>query len=381
MTETATRSGRLMPLLIVTVAVAALMVIWLARQTVNPEPTVQPMTARGLLSNAPEAFRRVTGPQPLNFPQDHGAHPDYRNEWWYFTGNLSDRQGRRFGFHFTLFRFALGALETLDSPFHADQLWMAHLALSDAERGQHFQAERFARGTLGLAGATPERWWLRDWTVEWQADAWHLKAAGEEFALALRLAPTRPLVLQGDAGYSRKGPEPGNASRYYSATRLAADGKLTREGELVEVSGLAWLDREWGSSQLSPDLSGWDWFALQLDDGRDLMVYRLRRDDGTASPFSAGVLVDPDGSYQTLQKHDFTARPQRWWTDQQGASWPVEWQLKLPLAELSMTVEAVFDEQLFTGSVVYWEGAVDVLDTASGVTLGKGYLELSGYAD
>lgn len=339
------------------------------------------LSSSALLNNAPEEFRRVTAPLPLAFPADHGMHPGYRNEWWYFTGNLIDDAGRRYGFQYTLFRFALPEREVQDSDFATDALWMGHLAVSDLDGGRFFNAERFARDALGLAGADPDLWWLRDWEVRRDGEAWQLQAGFDGVELDLVLQALRPIVLQGQAGYSRKGPEPGNASRYYSITRMDVSGALALDGRKRPVEGLAWLDREWGSSQLGAGIEGWDWFALQLDDGRDLMLYRLRTADGQASPFSAGVLVEPDGSYRVLQREDFSLRPKRWWRDPQGIEWPVAWIAELPQAGLALTVEAVFDAQRWATTVAYWEGAVQVRDADTNLELGRGYLELSGYAE
>jgi len=216
--------------------------------------------------------------------------------------------------------------------------------------------------------------------VRREGSTYILRVAEESTGLQLELRPRRPIVTQGERGYSRKGPEPGNASHYYSITRLEAEGTLRLDGRAHRVEGQAWLDREWGSSQLGPDLAGWDWFSLQLDDGRDVMVYRLRTHDGEASRFSAGKVVYPNGESRTLDADDFTARPLRRWRDDQGVQWPVAWQVDLPSENLSMTVRPRFDNQRWTGSVSYWEGAMTV-ENESGERLGLGYLELSGYAE
>jgi len=361
---------------------ALLAIAWLGSRIERAAPQDEALDTRALLATAPEQFARITGPEPLAFPADHAAHPGYRNEWWYFTGNLAAADGRRFGFQYTLFRFGLPPDEAAAaSDFAADAIWMGHLALSDLDQERFYNCERFARGALGLAGATADRWWLRDWEVDRTETGWRLRAGCEEFSLELVLDPAKPVVFNGRAGYSRKGPEPGNASRYYSLTRIDADGSLVLHGTPQELAGLAWLDREWGSSQLGQDLDGWDWFALQLADGRDLMLYRLRTDSGSASRFSAGTLVMPDGTATMLEHGDFELAATTWWRDDEGIRWPVGWRVRVPVAGLDMRVKAAFDNQRWDTRVEYWEGAVEVLDAANPATpIGRGYLELSGYA-
>lgn len=369
------------------------MVAWLHQQT-RPEPLpTRTWSLDALLGDAPDGFERVVAPKPFAFPSDHAMHPSFRNEWWYFTGRI-DAPDRPMGFQFTLFRFGMRPplAEHTDtvSEWASDHLWMAHLALSDGGDGdavppRFYQAERFARDTLGLAGATEQRWWLRDWEVISTPTGWQLKASAEDFALDLMLEPTRQITLQGDQGFSQKGPEVGNASYYYSLTRLDTTGTVTLHRadplaqETLSVQGLSWLDREWGSGQLSKTQSGWDWFAIHLDDGRDLMLYRLRNLDNTASEFSAGVLVDATGESTGLTFEDFQASPVGWWEDDQGVAWPVRWQIEVPNHNLSLIVEPLFEHQRWNQSVAYWEGAIDVYQASTRV--GRGYLELSGYAE
>ncbi|HMA98993.1 MAG TPA: lipocalin-like domain-containing protein [Wenzhouxiangella sp.] len=367
---------------VVVAGAVTLLVIWLAWQTVPPDPVApERLRVENLMSGETQEFRRVTGPIPLSFPEDHAQHPSYQNEWWYFTGNLETPAGERLGFQYTLFRFATSPGQPMDSAWQTEAMWMAHLALSDGRQQRFFQAERFARGSLGLAGADPDRWWLRDWQVALGSEDWQLEADAGDFALDLSLTPIRPIVLQGDNGYSRKGPDPGNASRYYSITRLATTGNIRIGDEVLSVQGLSWLDREWGSSQLSEEQAGWDWFAIQLEDGRDLMLAGLRNKDGSDSDWSYGLLVEEDGRSVYLTNQDYVAEVERRWTDSKGDRWPVEWQISVPSADLSIRARAVFDNQHWRQSVDYWEGMIDILDQASGEPIGRGYLELSGYGE
>jgi len=329
-------------------------------------------------------FARAIEPRAFHFPADHAAHPGFATEWWYFTGNLRSAEGRRFGYQLTLFRVGLKpGLPADDSEWRANQLYMGHLAVSDIVTRQHHSAERFARAAAGLAGAEAEplRVWLGPWSIRGTADATfpiQLNAADGDIAIALTLDHDgRPPVLQGERGLSRKGATPGNASYYYSLTRLPSTGEIRIGDDRHHVEGNSWFDREWSSSALAADQAGWDWFALHLDDGRDLMFYRMRGKDGRAQRFSSGVLVGADGSSQALTLQEVSAVPTRTWQSPDGIAYPVDWRLQVPRYGLDLTVEAAFDAQEMRQTVRYWEGAVIV----GGSHRGIGYLELSGYAE
>jgi predicted secreted hydrolase len=334
-------------------------------------------------------FERAWAPRAFDFPADHGAHPGFRSEWWYFTGNLAAADGRHFGFQLTFFRFALapGALERA-SAWATNQAWMAHLTVTDSAGERFHAAERLARGALGLAGAeaTPFRVWLGDWearAVEWGGDIYPLllSARDEAIALDLTLTSAKPLVLQGENGWDRKGPEPGNASYYYSYTRLDARGQLNIGGATFDVNGSAWMDREWSSSALGPDLAGWDWCALQLSDGSEVMLYRLRRHDGTASAFSMAAVIGPDGERRSYTAGEFAFESRRWWTSPKtNVKYPVAWSLHIPAEDLALEIEPRLDDQELDLTVRYWEGAVSAKGRArSGALRAEGYLELAGY--
>ncbi len=333
-------------------------------------------------------YARAMEPRALVFPADHGPHPDYRNEWWYLTGNLETAAGRRFGYQVTFFRIALAppdpSVEARRSAWATRQVWMAHVALSDLDNRHHQADERFARGAVGLAGAEAEpfRVWLEDWQLladpSGTGQTWQLQIETTDFSLDLALEPLKPIVLQGDAGLSQKGSEPGNASYYYSLPRLETLGNIQAGGEQFQVAGMSWLDREWSTSALGDDQVGWDWFALQLDDGRDLMFYQLRRTDGQLDPRSAGSLIGPDGTARRLRSTDVMLEPRRWWRSPDGARYPVSWHLEMPDG-LRYRIEAAFDDQRMETTISYWEGMVDVLDAETGAARGRGYLELAGY--
>jgi predicted secreted hydrolase len=338
---------------------------------------------------AADGFARALAPRPFTFPADHASHDEFRSEWWYFTGNLDDGGGAHYGFELTFFRIALEPdAARRESAWGTNQVWMAHFALTDVTRGRFAAAERFARGgALGLAGATAEplRVWTKNWSVAGSANAatadLTLSASDAENALSLRLNAVKPLVTQGDGGLDAKGPEPGNASYYYSFPRLTATGVLTLAGEEVAVSGSAWFDREWGTSALSAGVVGWDWFALQLSDGRDLMYYRLRAASGGATPFSGGSLVDADGVAVRLSADDVRLTVvDEWRSERTGVTYPVAWRMELPAENLSLVIEPYLEDQEIDLSVRYWEGAVRARGTAAGTRIdGQGYLELAGY--
>lgn len=347
------------------------------------------LTGIGLLGGeANEGFARATGPRRFVFPADHGSHPRFRTEWWYFTGNVDTADRARFGFELTFFRVALapGAPQGT-SGWRSNQLWMAHLAITDAADGRFSTAQRLARGALGLAGGVgdPFHVWVDDWSATGRADsasaALRLQARNGEMGLDLELRSQTSVVLQGVQGRDAKGPEPGNASYYYSMPRLAVSGEITVGGRDNTVQGSAWMDREWSTSALSDGVQGWDWLALQLGDGSDLMFYRLRRADGTASPFSAGAMIAANGKRESLAAGDVDLVPQQWWrSPTTGIEYPVAWSLRIPSRRISLAVTAVIPNQEIDLTVRYWEGAVDVRGTRGEAPLvGRGYLELAGY--
>lgn len=334
-------------------------------------------------------YARAMAPRPFSFPADHGPHPDFRSEWWYFTGNLATADRRHFGFQLTFFRLALAPEATARaSAWATNQSWMAHFALTDTAAGRFHAAERFGRGALEIAGAQPQpfRVWLGDWRAEGSATddspfPLRLQANDAGIAIDLTLVPTKPLVLQGQDGWDRKGPEPGNASYYYSFTRLAAQGQVQVGAERYAVEGGAWLDHEWSTSALGPDLAGWDWIALQLSDGSELMYYHLRRPDGTAGQFSSGALIPPTGKKVALGADQVKLEARRHWRSPRGdRRYPVAWSIGIPSRGIALMVEPMMDDQELELTVRYWEGAVRARGSSGGTPVtGQGYLELVGY--
>jgi predicted secreted hydrolase len=353
-----------------------------------------PETRLSLLGTLAEAdtagYERALEPRAFVFPDDHGPHVGFRTEWWYVTGNLSSIDGRDFGFQLTIFRNALApAPPESTSAWATNQAYMAHFTVTDVD-GQRFHAfERFARGAVGLAGASadPLHVWLEGWSIAGSSSSgfpFRLRAADGGLALDHTLESGKPAVAHGDAGLSQKGPEPGNASLYYSHTRMPTEGTLVLDGDSVTVRGSAWLDREWSTSALSEGQVGWDWLALQLDDGWDLMLYRLRRADGSADAWSAGTLVDPAGVTTPLAwGDDVTMESTSTWTSPiDGAVYPSGWRVELPRRAWILTVEPRVANQELDLAFRYWEGAVSLTGVGEGgaQVSGRGYVELTGYA-
>ncbi|MFZ1495188.1 MAG: lipocalin-like domain-containing protein [Candidatus Competibacter denitrificans] len=367
------------------------LLISVANQLFRPSPAhlTAGMTVGSALGGNTEitGYERAYAPRPFAFPADHGSHPTFRNEWWYVTGNLADPTGRQFGYQLTLFRIALAPQPPVsDSVWRTNQVYMGHFALTDVAGAQHHAFERFSRGAVGLAGvqATPFRVWLDDWALtgtETGAFPLRVRAQQDSIALDLILNTTKPIVLQGDRGLSQKSAEPGNASYYYSYTRLSAQGTVQVAEKTFQVTGTSWLDREWSTSALGPEQSGWDWFALQLDDGRDLMLYRMRHKDGSADPFSKGTLITADGQTRALSWNEMDLQPLgEWVSPRTGDRYPAQWRLRLPAESLDLTITPKVADQEMRLTVRYWEGAVAVTGRFGDQKIGgQGYLEMTRY--
>ncbi len=358
-----------------------------------------PVTASAVLGAASmdaTGFTRAITPLAWEFPRDFGAHPDYQTEWWYYTGNLQTDDGQRFGYQFTIFRrgitpeFATSA----ESEWRSTQLYMAHFAITDAADGRFFHEERFARGGAELAGAVVEptyRTWLEGWQViglNTDATERQITAAmtsnEDGAAIDLTLSIVKPLALQGENGdgLSAKSEEAGNASHYYSLTRMPTRGTITIGGETFAVSGASWMDHEFSTSALGGDALGWDWFGLQFDDNREMMIGQIRLNDGGRDPNFGGLLVYPDGTTRYLRADSFTLTPTGTWTSpHSGGVYPSGFDVSVDVGEaqpLRFTVTPVLaDQELYGGGIVYWEGSVQI----SGDVSGYGYVELTGYVD
>ncbi len=337
-----------------------------------------------------DEWARVSGPRAWTFPRDFGVHPQYRTEWWYFTGNLRDDSGSQFGYQLTFFRQGLRArLPSPSSLWDVRDVYLAHFAVTDISRREFRVAERVSRTGPGLAGADAGRMnvWLLNWSAQMKGPAIDIEARDKEMELSLHLSPRKPPVIHGAKGFSRKGPEAGQASYYASLTDLETRGRLKRKSTgFLDVSGVSWFDQEFGSNQLTPEQTGWDWFGLHLEDGRDLMIYMLRLRNGGLEPASSGTLVLPDGTPLHLRGSDFAVSVlDRWKSPRSGGEYPSRWRIQIPAAKIDLTIAPqVSDQELQTGQstgITYWEGAVTGKGSSRGRPVScRGYVELTGYA-
>jgi predicted secreted hydrolase len=335
-------------------------------------------------------YRRALPGYQFQFPRDHFSHPDFKTEWWYYTGHLQTADGRRYGYQVTFFRVGTdqGRSGANPSRWTVRDLFLAHFAVSDRDRRDFHFTERVNRGALEAAGAstTTLKVWNGDWRLEAEGKAHRLRAKDERYAVDLTLTPVKPPVIHGQDGVSQKGEGAGFASHYYSLTRLETSGTLTINGRTAPVEGWSWMDHEFGSSQLREDQEGWDWFGLQLDNRVELMFYLMRHRGGRPDLHSSGTLTLPDGTFLhlTLSQAEIRATGS-WKSPRSEATYPMGWEIQIPDHALALTVSPSFpDQELDTrGStqVIYWEGSVLVRGSYQGTSVaGQGYVELTGYA-
>ncbi|HYM80677.1 MAG TPA: lipocalin-like domain-containing protein [Candidatus Limnocylindria bacterium] len=338
----------------------------------------------------PDGYRMAVPSYRFEFPRDHASHPAFRTEWWYYTGRLEGR-GRRFGYELTFFRVGVNPGRRVSpSAWAPHTVLFAHIALGDEQRRRFRHHETASRPALGMAGADSSRYrvWIHDWSAELAADGrtHRLRARVPELELDLELVPLKPEVVHGDSGISRKSAGLGHASHYYSLTRLETRGTLVLREGAIPVRGTSWMDHEFSSDAMSPTQVGWDWFSLQLDDGRELMLYRLRLRDGGVEPASSGTWIERDGAARHLAREAFDVRAtDRWTSPHSGAVYPAGWEVRVPSLGLVLTLEPTMaDQELVTGGgagIVYWEGRVRIAGRdARGAVRGSGFVELTGYA-
>ncbi|MDD4924060.1 MAG: lipocalin-like domain-containing protein [Dehalococcoidales bacterium] len=322
----------------------------------------------------------------FSFPQDHGTHEGFRNEWWYFTGNLYDAEGNRFGYQLTFFRISLIPLETdRTSAWGTNQIYMAHFTVSDVNNGEFYCFEKFNRDALGLAGfaKNPFKMNVGDWYMLGTGEGdfpWQLYASKDGITLSLDVTPLKDIVFEGDNGLSYKSVEKTSASYYYSITRLATEGYIEIDGIKHEVSGNSWLDREWSTSTLNEEQGGWDWFSMQLNDNTEIVYFQLRYKNGSVYPYNEGLIVNDDNSTVKLGTGDIVLTVLETWKSKTGVVYPLKWRAEVVPLGKTLIIEAAFNGQELDLSTRYWEGAVNIYDAQDANTIiGTGYLEMTGY--
>jgi predicted secreted hydrolase len=335
------------------------------------------------------AYQLALPGRKLVFPADHYSHPDFKTEWWYYTGHLESESGKRYGYQVTFFRFGLRDRQGdhNDKAPLFTELYMAHFAVSDIDGKRFFFRERINRGYQEKAGAATDRYlvWNEDWKVEGDAKIHLIQMADRGTRLRLRLSSLKPPALHGDKGLSQKGEGEGRASYYYSLTRMKSEGDLMIDGKTEKVRGLSWMDHEFGSNQLREDQVGWDWFSLQLDDQTEIMLYLIRRKDGSPDPYSSGTLVKADGTTKHLRLEDFRIEIlERWKSPKSGGNYPMKWKITIPGDGVELQITPAFtDQELITNKstrVTYWEGAARIRGTVQRKPMtGAGYVEMTGY--
>jgi predicted secreted hydrolase len=343
-----------------------------------------------------EEFKRALPGRTFSFPQDHFSHPEFKTEWWYYSGHLQSDK-RPFGYQLTFFRTGLrGGTKSQGSKWAIQNLYFAHLALTDESRKRFEYQEKISRGSLGEAGAfsykedgEPFRVWIEDWSVELKGSLIQnhfLKAGDKDFGMELLLTPEKNPVVHGQNGVSQKAEEEGFASHYYSISRLKAEGKVFLRGKEFPVQGISWMDHEFGSSQLRDDQVGWDWFSLQLDNRTELMFYQIRNQNVKINPYSSGTMIFPDGTHLYLPLEAFQIEVlEKWRSKKSGAVYPSQWRIRIPHSQIDLLLTPfVKDQELITKEstrVTYWEGSVKIEGKYQGNPIkGLGYVELTGYA-
>ena len=353
-------------------------------QSISP-PLQNESLAEAMSQYNDGSFKQVSGPRKFQFPKDHGPHTDYGIEWWYFTGNLTNPYGSRFGYEFTLFRIGMPKpSNSRETQWQVENVYMGHIAVTDVANETFYSGERFSRDSIGLAGASstePDKFsvWLKDWVISGTGrdkPEIRLVADHENIEIDLSLKALKPLVLQGDNGYSRKGSEQSNASYYYSISKLDTSGTIRIKDKVYSVSGNSWMDREWSTSALSENQIGWDWFALQLNNNHELMYYQMLLSDLSADQMSEGIIINPAAETSPLSSDDVEIQNLDYWISPSGTSYPVKWSMKIPTYSTELTITALIPNQEMTTSIKYWEGAVHIegiyLDKP---TSGYGYVE------
>lgn len=338
-----------------------------------------------------DGYERALEPRQFNFPKDHASHPTFRNEWWYLTGNVADHSGSLYGYQLTFFRTALSPLskqletnangKIQSSRWKIENMWMGHAALTDINGQRHYQQQLFSRENPGLAGAklNPFKVWIEDWKLSSSNNdfPWQLTVHTKNFDLDLELTSVKDPVLQGDQGLSKKSHSPGNASYYYSYSRINTSGTLSVNNQKLPVNGFSWFDREWSTSALEENQIGWNWFSLQFSDGNELMYYQLLNSNNEPDPYSQGKWIDKSGASYPVQQTDLELSILESWQASDGINYPIRWKINYPLRNKSWIVQAAVKNQFMDLAVKYWEGAVIIYDAKTMQPGGRGFLEMT----
>jgi predicted secreted hydrolase len=341
-----------------------------------------------LLQPLAAQYRTALPGYSFEFPRDHFNHPDFQTEWWYYTGNLKSADGHRFGFELTFFRQAVSRDPARTATWEVNDLYVAHLALSDLDGRKFFHSERTNRSGPGIANVSESlgRIWNGNWQIQWRGEDQELTAIDPRFQLHLTLHPEKPPVIHGENGVSQKAEGLGRASHYISLTRLATSGVIELDNKRLKINGTSWMDHEFFTHQLESNQTGWDWLSLQLDDYTELMLFRIRRKDGSIDPYSAGTYVDSKGKTTHLRSGDFSLEPvgEKWTSPVTGATYPIHWKIAIPQLGIELEAKTPLASQELTGNSKlapnYWEGAIVLTGRRNAQPLnGAGYLEMTGY--
>ncbi|HEY4979451.1 MAG TPA: lipocalin-like domain-containing protein [Candidatus Acidoferrum sp.] len=341
-----------------------------------------------LLQPAAAQYKTALPGYRYEFPRDHFSHPQYQTEWWYFTGNVTASDGHRFGFELTFFRQGVNREPSDGKTWDIQDVYLAHLALSDIDGGTFYHTERFNRAGPGIAGIdeVKQKIWNGNWDVSWNGSDQQLSAVDSRFNFSLLLQPEKSPVIHGENGVSQKAEGAGRASHYISFTRLNTSGSIEVQRKIYKVSGLTWMDHEFFTHQLETIQIGWDWLSIQLADHSEIMLYQIRRKDGSIDPFSSGTYVDEHGKSTALHSSDFVLTPygETWKSPSTSATYPIQWKIAIPKLGVELESKTDLKSQEIPGQTKiapsYWEGAIRLAGHRGAAKLdGVGYLEMTGY--
>lgn len=373
--------------LVVLLILGIIFIFWYGSGNLQNRVETPPNVIEYLEVNKLNEFTQAIDVREFSFPLDYGAHDQFLTEWWYYTGNLQTEEGRHFGYQLTFFRRAISDETNLNplSNWSASQIYLAHFAITDTENQDHYVTDQISRNANGLAGTAVDpnfSIWLNHWEINQLDDgSFDMKASEDDFEIIFRLEKQKDEVLHGDQGLSQKSEEPGNASYYYSQTRLLTYGRLRIGQEWFSVNGYSWMDHEFGTSTLGDNQVGWDWFSMQFDNHTELMLFQIRNEEGSMSEFSSGTFVDTKGKISNLSIENFEIQVIDSWINPNGFTYPSGWIVKVADLEIDLTITPVIENQEMNLFFQYWEGAVFIEGIVNGEDIsGFGYVELTGYA-